>query len=348
MNPMRPSDPPFDPDVVRAVADLLRPEAVPSADPLPKVDPEAFAYLARYWHVAATLWLRLRDRPGVPDIVREPLRAEYWRNIEANAALRSAATELFAALNAQGVVPMVLKGGCQLFDPPSGHSGTRFMVDLDLLVPPGLDRLSFETLCRMGFVPAQATEIPGHHHWPKLKRPHDGLVVEIHKTPWLGGGTAEAEAFFASSTLLANVAGSARIPCAGHRLLHNAVHAFQEKPFFCVAIWHPYDLDRAIGCADLRQLLDFVELCFYRSHELDWAGIRADADRFGRKPDLQQWASMARELFAVAVPGEVAAWNVDRPETRLLQARVRMVVKVVLHRTRLLGPVRRFQSRWLT
>jgi hypothetical protein len=347
ISPMLTTEPPFDPKVVRAVAGLLGPEAVPSADPLLDVDPEALGYLARYWHVAASLWLRLRDRPGVPATVRAPLRAEYWRNVEANSELRAAAAGVFAALNGQGIVPMVLKGGCQLFDPPGGHAGTRFMVDLDLLAPPGLDRLSFETLCRLGFVPAQTHEIDGLHHWPKLTRPHDGLVVEIHKTPWLGGGAAEAEGFFASSIPIASVAGSALMPSAGHRLLHNAVHALQQEPFYCAAIWHAYDLNRAIGCADLRQWLDFVELCFHRGHELDWEWIVAEADRFGRAPDLQQWAALARELGAAAVPADVAAWNVQRPETRLLHARVRMAAKVVLHRTRLLDPVRRLQSRWL-
>jgi hypothetical protein len=349
-------DPPFDSEMVRAVAHALsRREAVP-ADPLRDLDPEAFAYLARYWHVAPSLWLRLRDCPTAPAIVRDQLRAEYWRNIKANTALRAAASDLFVALNAQGVVPMLLKGGCQLFDPPAGHVGTRFMVDLDLLVPPGQDGISFDTLRGLGFVPAEGWDTEestrffrSFHHWPKLTRPDDGLVVEIHRTPWLGGGTDEAEAFFASSTPIQSAAGAgnARLPCAAHRLLHNAVHAFEPGLFRCVAIWDDCDLDRAIGCTDLRQLLDFVELCSFRGDELDWGWLLAEADRFGHKPELQQWAYLARTLFGVSLPDGLAAWNADRPEWRPLRIRCRIVAKRALHRTGLLGPVRRWKSTWV-
>lgn len=167
---------------------------------------------------------------GVPAIVRDQLRTEYWRNVQANAQLRAAASELFAALNARGIVPMLLKGGCQLFDPPGGNAGTRFMVDLDLLAPPGQDGISFDTVCQLGFVPAEDRDNDrSPHHWPKLSRPVDGsdngLAVEIHKTPWLQGGTAEAELFFAASIPLKSTAGNARLPCTAHRLVHNAVHA---------------------------------------------------------------------------------------------------------------------------
>jgi len=282
----------------------------------------------------------------VPAVVRDQLRAEYWRNVNANAARQAAASHLFATLNAQGVVPVLLKGGCQLFDPPAGHAGARFMVDLDLLAPPGQDRISFDTLCQLGFVPEEGWDTDAHHHWPKLTRPDDGLVVEIHKTPWMGGGAAAAEAFFASSTPIANAAGSGRLPCAAHRLLHNAVHAFFDSPFGYVAIWDAYDLDIAIGYTDLRQLLDFVELCTFRGNELDWGKVLAEADRFGHKADLQQWASMARELCAAPLPDDVATWNVDRPELRPFRARCRYVANAALHKTGLLGPVRRWKSRW--
>src|SRR5262249_33662663 len=153
--------------------------------------------------------------------------------------------------------------------------GTRFMVDLDLLVPPGHDRRSYELLCQRGFAPFEDWDTAGHpHHWPKLKRPGDGLVVEIHRAPWSGGGTAETEAFFPSSTPSANIVGSASLPCTGHRLLHNAIHAF-EGLFGWVALWDAHDVDNVIGSANLRQLLDFVELCFYRGREADWGWILA-------------------------------------------------------------------------
>jgi len=58
---------------------------------------------------------------------------------------------------------MLLKGGCQLFDPP-GAQGTRFMVDLDVLAPPGQDRLSFDLLSQQGFVPTEGWDTDAFHH----------------------------------------------------------------------------------------------------------------------------------------------------------------------------------------
>lgn len=339
--------PPFDARVVRAVAALLGPGAVVPADPLSGVDPGAWIHVSRFWHVAPRLWLTLRQSTGVPDKVREQLRTEYWRTVHASAGLRTAANDLIATLNGQGVVPMLLKGGCHLFDPPAGHTGTRVMVDLDVLVPPGQDRRCFDTLCGLGFVPAEDWDTERFHHWPKLTRTGTGtdepLVVEIHKTPWLGGGSGENEAFFAASVPATNAAGNARLPCTAHRLLHNAVHMF-EGQFEHYAVWQPGEIDDAIGCTNLRQLLDFVDLCWYRGDTCDWDWLLAEAERFGRRHDLAQWAFLARELCAAPVPDRVAQWHVGRPEPRTIGARCERVAKRVLRCTGMLEAVRRLRT----
>ncbi len=337
--------PPFDSRLVRAAARVLRPRAVVPAGPIQDFHSEELLYLARYWQVAPTLWLRLRKCPGLPAVFLNELRDEHWRNTRANGRLRHAANELFAALNARDVVPMLLKGGCQLFDPPGGHAGTRFMSDLDLLVPPGRDRLSFETLCQRGFVPAEAPwDMEAMHHWPKLTRPEDGLVVEIHKTPWIGGGRAEAEAFFASSVPIANTAGNARLPCASHRVLHNAIHAF-DGLYLDVSLWADYGLDKVIACTNLRQLLDLVELCVFRANELDWGWVLAEADRFDHTSDLRQWSYLARELCGAPMPDDLPRWSVDRPKLPMFQARVRYLAGALLDKMGALETARRWKTR---
>ena len=345
LNP--PQQPPFDAQVVRAVAALLAPRAHSPAEPLAGVDPAAWIYVSRFWHVAPRLWLKLRDAPGVPGAVLDQLRTEYWRTVTASAGLRTAANELIAILNGQGVVPMLLKGGCQLFDPPAGHAGTRVMVDLDLLVPQGQDRRCFDTLCGLGFVPAEDWDTDRFHHWPKLTRTPGGadepLVVEIHKTPWLGAGTEETAAFFDMSVPAEKAAGDVRLPCVAHRLLHNAVHAF-EGQFRHYAVWHPGDLDDAVGCTNLRQVLDFVDLCTYRKGLFEWDALLAEADRFGRRHDLEQWAFLARELCAAPVPAHVSRWHTGRPEPREIGARCERLVRRLLRATGLLGTVRRLRN----
>jgi hypothetical protein len=344
-------EPPFDPRVVRAVATAIRPSPAIPADPFGGVDPADFTYLARYWHVAPALWLTLRQRSDLPMAVQDALRTEYWRNVRVNARLRAAAGELVTALNAAGIVPMLLKGGCQLFDPPSGHAGTRFMVDLDVLVPQGQDRVSFDTLSRSGFVP----EADGDrtHHWPRLTKPFsgldDGLAIEVHRTPWFEGGVEETGALFAASVPIPGLEGGARLPCTMHRLINNVAHAFPaEGPFSYYAVSEPDDFDEAVGCTDLKQLLDFAELCHFRGDELDWDHVLAEAERFGQRYNLQQWSFLARALFAVPVPNAVAAWHVDRQVPRTLLGRSRRLAKSSLRRAGLLDAARRMRSWWIS
>jgi hypothetical protein len=346
-----PVQPPFDASVVRVVAALLGPGAVVPEDPFSGLDPEACCYVSRYWHVAPRLWLKLRQSAGVPSLIGDQLRTEYWRTVNSSARLRTAANELIATFNGLGIEPMLLKGGCHLFDPPAGHAGTRVMVDLDVLVPQGQDRLCFDTLCGLGFVPEEDWDSDRFHHWPKLTRTGGGedepLVVEIHKTPWLGGGIAETEAFFALSVPATRALGSARLPCTTHRLLLNAVHAF-EGQFRHYAVSQPSEFDDAIGCTNLRQILDFVDLCSYRRDSFEWEGLLAEADRFNRRDDLKQWAFLARELCAAPVPDRVARWHVGRPEPRTIEARCERVAKRILRNTGLLSSVRRLRRAWFS
>ncbi len=339
--------PPFDPTQVRLAASLLQVQAPLLAWPGSGPDPEVLLHLARYWHVAPVLWLRLRDCAGLPAPLRDGLRVEYWENVRRNAQLRRAANDLFRVLARVGIEPVMLKGGCQLFDPPSGNAGTRVMVDLDLLAPPGRDECSFDALVQEGFLPAPDWETELYNHWPKLERTVDGLplVVEVHKSPWLGSGRGEAEAVWARSRPIADAAAPARLPCEAHRLIHNAAHAFTDAPFNRVAIYDPDEFDLVVGCTDLRQLHDFAELASLRSAVLDWPAIVAEADRFGRGADLRQWAYLARTLLAAPVPDLAVAWDVARPETRGLSGRGRSLGKRVLRSTGLLGPIRRWKAR---
>jgi len=81
------------------------------------------------------------------------------------------------------------------------------------------------------------------------------------KSPWFGGGSAETEAFFASSISIANVAGMAAFVVTPSTAAH-AIHCFDSASRWA-AMWTAFDLDLAIGLTDLKQLLDFVEFCVF-------------------------------------------------------------------------------------
>lgn len=346
-----PEQPPFPEDAVRAVAGLLvaSPACQPDSGLAPRsacgtADAAMVAWIARSWHVAAAAWPRIRDRLDVPAEVRQACRSAYLATISHNATLRRVAIDVIGGLNRLGIVPMVLKGGCQLFDPPGGHAGTRVMVDLDLLVSPGRDGEAFAFLVDRGYVPEPDWDTERHHHWPKAKGPDHGVVVEIHKTPWAGGGAIERECFLAAGVPIPVAGVQCLLPCTRHRLLHNAIHGV-EGALRSAVTWEADDPGRAVRCVNLRQLFDFAELAACRGHDVDWPLLLAEADRFGRGADLRQWASLAEDIFAPGLPQGVAAWEVDRPERRSLRGRFRCTAIPVLRRLGWLETVRQWRSR---
>jgi hypothetical protein len=339
--------PPFDRRDVRAVAAALAPSAHPEALGWQKRKPAALLAVARHWQVTPPLWRSLRAQSGLDPSLAHELRQDYWENVRANAHWTRAAEEIVGRLNRLGVEPLLLKGAGQLFDPPGGHAGTRYLVDLDLLVPIGRDEACQEALIAAGFSAAEAWDSPGHHHWPKLRRSsEDGLppvVVEIHRYPRFGGNLRETREFLADSVAHAVPGGRCRLLSTTHRLLLNAVHAL--GPCEGGLHWAVLRAERhdAIEQVNLRQLLDFAELATLRHDSFRWPDLLASADRMGVRWDLQQWAYLARTLMASPVPPAVARWYTARPDWRTPRQLIFRAGRAGLRACGLLTPLRRLR-----
>jgi len=348
--------PPFSASLVRLVAQLLQSRLETVVWPADGSQDQAdLDYLIRYWHVAPMLWVRLRQHPSVPTVLRAMLRAHYLENVRRNGWLRSQVVWLCKELNPLGITPMILKGGCQLFDPPSGHAGVRYMNDLDMLVRPGQDQMAYAHLQALGFCPEQAWIPERGHQWPKLTRAEDGLGVEIHRTPWEHAGEREAVVLWQEARAVADIPAELLLPSINHRLIHNAIHGFTDWPFRYVAVWQPDACERIAGCVDLKQLYDFVDICQNRSSELSWPELLQTAECFGQLPEFQQWAALAERLFGLELPPGVGCWEQDRPGTRGLVGwrrrwRIRggMLAADTLRHLGMLAPLQAWKTRrWL-
>ncbi len=298
--------------------------------------------LVRYWHVAPALWLQIRGDDQLLRPVRDTIRTLYWQNIQANGRYQRAIAEVTALLNGIGIEPILLKGAAQLCDPPTGHAGTRYMHDLDLLVPEGREQACQELLIQAGFEASGYLFEPGFHHLQKLVRPADQLMVEVHRFPWMHGDARAARCVIKAALPITVGAGRARLPSLMHRLLIHALHPFADEPFRSLAYWHLYHPQVAIAAVDLKQVLDFAEFIAHRATSIHWPGLLAEAERFGRRADLQQWAYLCRALMAAPVPDSIARWNVSRAETRWHPLKPRRAVKLALLR---FGQLERVQ-RW--
>lgn len=216
------------------------------------------------------------------------------QHIQRRTVLSTRLIEIVAALNAQGVVPLVLKGGRSLV---TGDPAWRHLRDIDLLVKPAEARRAQEIIQQLGY---RAAEEPRsrvvHHHLPELYREDLPGWIEVHRY----GGPSRVEQFLPSAELLASaqpmdLAAStiAALPAHLH-LLHGAIHHH---------IGH-----RAVGRAEigLKGLYEFA------------AGLQALTDgerlalagRASRHPRLlaiiELWIAAAAELLAIPVPPELA------------------------------------------
>ena len=333
--------PPFPAAVVRQVVALLvaiRPEDV-ALDPA--VPAESLFHVARYCQVAPALWLALRHHPDCSDLLRREMQQDYLQNFRRNAVHRHVLREISRRLEKRRLRILVLKGGCQLLDPVNGHPGRRVMTDLDLLAAPGEAAQVAEEVLAEGFEPEDRIE-PYEIHGPKLHRPSDGACVEVHHIPWPGAGGPEVAALFRDSVPSGDDEIPVRMPCVRHRLLHNAIHAGHQdvmqlhgKAGTVLARlsraglaplmnrWSDAEIELLIGSTELRQVLDFHELCIHRSAHLDWETILAEARTFNRLPDIQQWAWTCRQVFGTPVPDAAAVCRAPRPGVRLGYYRLR-------------------------
>lgn len=294
---------------------------------------DALAALIRHWHIGPPLWLRLRHRQDLPPVLRSMLRQEYLANVERNRQLRDGLLELLALLNGRGIIPMLLKGGCQLIDPPSGHAGLRYMNDIDLLLPPGQDHATFALLTDLGFTYESIWIRDRCHQWPKLTRPDGTFSVEVHRLPWAGANEQHAFALWTHAAPASGIPATVYLPSLDHRLLHNAVHGFTDWPFSYVAAWQSEAFDRVLGCVDLKQLYDFVDICRQRRDQIFWPELLSTAERFGSLAQLQQWAALAKTLFDLGLPAGVGRWDYPGDRARGITASVRRLRVLALKMT---------------
>jgi hypothetical protein len=176
-----------------------------------------------------------------------------------------------------------------------------------------------------------------------LVRPADQLMVEVHRFPWMYGDSGAARCVVEAALPITVGAGRARLPSLSHRLLIHALHPFADEPFRSLAFWQLHNPEVTIAAVDLKQVLDFAEFIAYRAASIHWPELLAEAERFGRRADLQQWAYLCRELMAAPVPHTIARWRVSRAETRWHPLKPRRAVKLALLRFGLLERVQRWR-----
>lgn len=300
-----------DAEMLGRVLDLASPVSDPDS-----FDPTIAARTAMNWRMGSRLFQEIRSRrleAAFPAATLDALRGAHLSTVMRNRMLRRAAVETLRALARAGLRPMVLKGGVELLTTPADGTCTRFMEDIDLLLPPGESQAAQHALVAEGFEPTRFfPDYPDLHHGPVLSDPRSGLLVEVHHQPLQVDRPAFTAMLLAESHEIPIEPGlTVRAPGPHHQLLHNMIHA-QESHFSFV-----------LGTTDLRQLFEFGEKFRRFRSAVDWSRLQREAADFGLGAHLRSWVWAAHRVFRLPLPDGFSPRPIERQQARhiCIQAR---------------------------
>ncbi len=291
----------------RILCDCLRVAGSRETAPLERVEADEWRRvlaraksdgLAPYLHARLqgdSAWRRL------PADVREALRTEHLLSA-ANALIwRAALVEVGAAMAAEDIDCLVLKGAhlaLDIYPDPS----LRPMLDLDLMVPREQLARGGRILRDLGYrqpdlEPWRAREISGRlHHAPAFIRRNPKVVIELHTrlTPRDATAAQDVDDVWQRSVPLVIDGQSMRALCPEDAIVYLCVHA---------ACLHRLEFG-------LRPLLDLALLLSLHEDRIDWGWMVAIANESGAARFVHATLLLADEAFGVA-PNPVALADLE-------------------------------------
>lgn len=247
--------------------------------------------------VITTLFAQLRHH-NLLDILPSDLRGYMQTMHEAlearNHRLIEQARFILATLNQADITPLLLKGGDTLFYDLYPSKGSRFMSDLDILMPVGTVRAGQEQLAVQGyFVPKKYRDsLQGRdpHHAKPIYRDGDDCSIELHYKPlnYKAGGLLSAELAFSESNEIDSLKKQdlkARTLPPTYKVLHCFAHS---------EICHGYMKNDALS---ILQMDYFVRLIHYYDSAIDWKALQQALAQYGFQEEFTIYCNKAERLF---------------------------------------------------
>ena len=242
--------------------------------------------------LAPALWVALSGKGlsgDLPPEAADRLRRAHLLNRVRHERTRDELLSILRALNAVGIVPVLLKGAVALFVGRYADPAARVLRDLDLLVPkPGHDR-ALATLHDMGYR-LKDREAAWVTYSSDLVRAGAMAPVDLQ---WFISGQRDVlspEDAWRDSLVYREHGVEFRTLSVEHQLVHNLLHSEVQ------------DRGGDVGFVWLRQLLDFVALCRLHEGTIDWSSINHCFARRGLGCMPVKRLYMAQQLLGLPLP----------------------------------------------
>src|SRR4051794_5834055 len=131
----------------------------------------------------ALMDLVTRCKNQIPEDVRLYVREMFERNAVRNDRLSAQLDETVAAINNQGITPILFKGAATLVTRSRAESASKLMSDLDIMVLPDHVDAAMKALCSIGYSVHYQTQPDARGWHVDLKRSQDVGMVDLHRQP---------------------------------------------------------------------------------------------------------------------------------------------------------------------
>jgi hypothetical protein len=228
----------------------------------------------------------------VPGEVADFLSAVEELNLERNQAILTELGVVAALLNEAGIEPVLLKGAAYCVTGVYANPATRYLVDVDLLIPESQLSNGIEVLMQNGFDWDRTDQLGRfRHHHPPLQR-KGSVCFELHHS--LGTGSCRT-LLPASEVIKLSVphefqGARVRVPSPEHLMTHVITHSQVQNPYN-ERIWPP-----------LRAMYDLVLIQRRFESELDWNSIEHRFRKAGQSGILAMHLLYVGDVLGVETP----------------------------------------------
>lgn len=242
--------------------------------------------------LAPTLWAALSEKSltaAVPASSAGRLRRAHALNGIRNERIRAELEAILRALNAVGIVPVLLKGAVDLYVSRYSDPAARVLRDLDLFVPKPDHERAIAALAPLQY---QVKERAAGWLTYSNDLCRKGALMPVDLQWFISGqrDVLSPEDAWEGSVIHRIGDVEFRTLSPEHQVIHNLLHSELQ------------DRGSDVGFVWLRQLLDFAALCRLHQAAIDWAKVRASFSRHNLERVPVARLYMANRLLGLPMP----------------------------------------------